>query len=578
MYRDRFQRWDVWADSGYVDALEHMLYLSDSHFPAQLTEAIQLVPPGFLLYPGISYDYEYVEGTSVQFQINCAREKGVKGVSLWYYGDMTDSTLIMLRNDIFQEPTGLPHNDVIVDNSASFQFQFNGNWEQRSGGYQGNYLISDPGEGSTTAIWYPNLVKTAKYDIFARWTSDAGNAAACYKIIKDTEEKSVIVDQRQNSDRWVFLLSDTISYDEPVSIQLSSNADGKVVADAVRLVVAKEFDLMDLNVPDSLCLELKFNRNLDKETAENISCYAVDGNIDVVSAVLNDNDPTIVTLTTTLLTPNYQYSLDIAGLQDENRRVLPSIQTEFSYIPQETHVLIDNGERNFYFYGNWIACSDGDGYLGDDYLVSTAGNGENRAQWWHFIEMDGYYEIAVKLPAGVSSAANEVSYDIMHCFGTDVVCVDQRVDDESWKVLGRFYFRAGKVASVKVTNDVSQGVVIADAVRIRRVLTFSDVESHAEDFVPASYRIYQNYPNPFNPSTTIEFEIPVSGKVILEVFSLLGQKVETMVARELQAGRHQFRFDGSNIASGVYFYRWSYFPEGRNIRPVIATKKMLLLH
>lgn len=329
---EKLQRWDVWADSGYVDALEPMLYLDDASFPNQLAEAMQLAPPDFYLYPGISYRND----ASLQFQINQVREKGGKGVTLWYYGYLSNNTLTMLKNDLFKEKASLPHNDVIVDNRSSAQFQYSGNWEQHSGGYQGNYLVAEPGDGSVIATWHPKLMKTAEYAIYARWISDSSNATdACYKIINDTEIKSVIVNQRQNSDSWIFLISDTISYDAPISIQLSNSANGKVVADAIRLVISTEFKLLDLNVPDSLHLELKFSRNLDRESAENISCYAVDGNIDVVSAILNDNDPAIVALTTTPLTDNYQYSLTIEGLQDENRNILSFTQIGFKKVSED---------------------------------------------------------------------------------------------------------------------------------------------------------------------------------------------------------------------------------------------------
>lgn len=571
---DKLQRWDVWADSGYVDALEPMLYLDDASFPYQLAEAVQLVPPGFYLYPGIVYQND----ASLQFQINQVRKKGGGGVTLWYYGYLSDNTLTILKDSLFNETVSSPHNDVIVDNSSSIQFQYSGNWEQNSGGYQGNYLVAEPSDGSVIATWHPKLMKTAEYAIYARWISDSSSATnACYKITTDTEAKSIIVNQRQNSDSWVFLISDTIFYDVPISVQLSNSANGKVVADAVRLVISTEFELLDLNVPDSLHLELKFSRNLDKESAESISCYAVDGSIDVVSTILNDNDPSIVILTTTTLTANYQYSLTIEGLQDENRNILPFTQVEFNYAPQETHLLIDNSDQNFQTYGNWTTCSNGSGYLGNDYLVSTVGNGENRAQWWHLIEKDGYYEVAVRWPAGINSPATDIPYSIMHTLGVDTVCVNQQVNGGLWNVLGCFYYRASKVVSVMVSNNIRQGVVTADAVRIRRVLETADIVPQVGDVVPSLYRLYQNYPNPFNPSTTIEFELPSSGKITLKVLNLLGQEIETLVARELRAGRHQVRFDGNGLASGVYLYRWIYLPDGQKSRPVAATKKMLLL-
>lgn len=572
---EKLQRWDIWADSGYVDALEPMLYLDDASFPYQLAKAVQLVPPDFYLYPGIGYRND----ASLQFQINQVREKDIKGVTLWYYGYLSDKTLTFLKDSLFNEKVNLPHNDIIIDNSSSIHFQYSGDWEQQSGGYQESYLVAEPGEGSAIAIWHPKLVKTAEYAIYARWVSDSTNATnACYKVISDTKTKSIIVNQRQNSSKWVFLTCDTISYDVPISIQLSNSANGKVVADAVRLEIVNEFELLDWNVPDSLHLELKFSRNLDRESAENTSCYhLVNSDVDVVSAILNDNDPSIVALTTTPLTANYQYSLTIEGLQDENGNILSFTQIGFSYTPQETYLLIDNSDQNFRTYGNWTPCTDGSGYLGTDYLVSTSGSGENRAQWWHSIEKDGYYEVSGIWPAGIDSLANDVHYSIMHSFGVDTVHVNQQTDGGQWCVLGCFYYREDKIASVAVSNDICQGVVTADAIRIRRVLETSDVDAQVNDIAPSLYRLYQNYPNPFNSSTTIEFELPLSGKTILKIFNLLGQEVETLVTRDLKPGIHQIRFDGNNLASGVYLYRWTYFPEGQNSYPIVVTKKMLLL-
>lgn len=73
--------------------------------------------------------------------------------------------------------------------------------------------------------------------------------------------------------------------------------------------------------------------------------------------------------------------------------------------------------------------------------------------------------------------------------------------------------------------------------------------------IPDNFKLYQNYPNPFNPTTTIEFDIPVQTKVVLKIYNLLGQEVAKLVNEELGAGRYEVKFDGSRIASGVYFYR-----------------------
>jgi hypothetical protein len=77
----------------------------------------------------------------------------------------------------------------------------------------------------------------------------------------------------------------------------------------------------------------------------------------------------------------------------------------------------------------------------------------------------------------------------------------------------------------------------------------------AVETVPAEYSLGQNFPNPFNPTTTIEYAIPVDGRVTIRVYNTLGEFVATAVDENRLAGIHQALFDGGNLPSGVYYYR-----------------------
>ncbi|MBO6794287.1 MAG: DUF1501 domain-containing protein [Balneolaceae bacterium] len=72
---------------------------------------------------------------------------------------------------------------------------------------------------------------------------------------------------------------------------------------------------------------------------------------------------------------------------------------------------------------------------------------------------------------------------------------------------------------------------------------------------PIAFKLHQNYPNPFNPATVIQFSLPASVKVRLQVFDLNGRLIQTLVDGTVSAGDHQIRFDGSNLANGTYVYR-----------------------
>ena len=76
-----------------------------------------------------------------------------------------------------------------------------------------------------------------------------------------------------------------------------------------------------------------------------------------------------------------------------------------------------------------------------------------------------------------------------------------------------------------------------------------------ESRLPRRVFLNTNYPNPFNSSTTIEYGLPEAGRVRIDIYDLLGRKVETLVDEDMQAGQYQAVWDASGYSSGVYFYR-----------------------
>lgn len=91
--------------------------------------------------------------------------------------------------------------------------------------------------------------------------------------------------------------------------------------------------------------------------------------------------------------------------------------------------------------------------------------------------------------------------------------------------------------------------------------------------IPDVYALSQNYPNPFNPSTTIQYDLPENGKVNLAIYNTLGEQIANLVDTRQEAGSYEIRWNASNLATGVYFYRLHV--EG--VKGFVLTKKMILM-
>jgi len=104
------------------------------------------------------------------------------------------------------------------------------------------------------------------------------------------------------------------------------------------------------------------------------------------------------------------------------------------------------------------------------------------------------------------------------------------------------------------------------------------------DIYPKQFELHQNYPDPFNPSTTISFDLPAASVVTIKIYDILGKEISTPVNQEeIDAGNQTLEFDGSNLASGVYFYKivasvpMDSDDDRLSGQSFVSTKKMMLL-
>lgn len=95
--------------------------------------------------------------------------------------------------------------------------------------------------------------------------------------------------------------------------------------------------------------------------------------------------------------------------------------------------------------------------------------------------------------------------------------------------------------------------------------------------VPTQFSLSQNYPNPFNPSTTIDYALPFTSEVRLEIYDVLGQRVAFLVNETQSAGMKTVDWNASTFASGIYLMRMIADPAENGKEKFTSVKKLILV-
>jgi photosystem II stability/assembly factor-like uncharacterized protein len=190
----------------------------------------------------------------------------------------------------------------------------------------------------------------------------------------------------------------------------------------------------------------------------------------------------------------------------------------------------------------WIA----GGYSNDQDFQSILLKTTNNGQTWSVIRFDKYQINDMYFADSLNGWAvgNDTSYSGM--------ILETHDGGENWNVqvtdlsapMNALHFKDGYGWAVG-----GNGLVL------RTDNWVSWVNTNTGETYPAKYHLYQNYPNPFNPLTNIKFALPKSDRVIIDLYSTLGQKVKTILSKRMLAGDHEIEFNAQNLASGIYYYR-----------------------
>jgi hypothetical protein len=217
--------------------------------------------------------------------------------------------------------------------------------------------------------------------------------------------------------------------------------------------------------------------------------------------------------------------------------------------------LIVHGEEASFSHGNekvaYVATSKGEGKIGSQ--LSAAGTTPKAVT--HEFNVVGFGQTFPAPPVFFAS--------IQTAYGADTATLRSRnltrsgvevmVEEEQSKetetshtteVVGYLAIEAGSVLAGVTLADGSDGDSLA-----------ASATSMENASTPKRFALVGNYPNPFNPETTIRYELPEDVHVQLEVYDMLGRRVALLVDELQRSGSHAARFNGADLASGVYLYR-----------------------
>jgi len=153
------------------------------------------------------------------------------------------------------------------------------------------------------------------------------------------------------------------------------------------------------------------------------------------------------------------------------------------------------------------------------------------------------------------------------------------VDPNDWAAQGTMLKNGQAYGTVQFNVPVINGTYGPDLVLhlnsgtdifLHTLIDFPTSIINNDESEISEFEIMQNYPNPFNSLTKIKWQLDERNYVMLKVYDVLGNEIETLVKEEMPAGLHEVNFNANNLSSGIFFYTLS--AGNKSI-----TKKMILM-
>ncbi|MCU7817135.1 MAG: hypothetical protein KZQ81_18555 [Candidatus Thiodiazotropha sp. (ex Rostrolucina anterorostrata)] len=296
----------------------------------------------------------------------------------------------------------------------------------------GTYVIADaimvvPEDAAgNTANWAFDISETGQYQVYAKWTANPNRASnASYVITDDVTDTNMTVDQRTDGSIWNLLGTFNFSQGGHYQVSLSNQADGYVIADAIKVVSVNtnpDTAIWSFSVPQagSHRVFARWTSNANRAT-------------DAQYTIVSDTGESTVSV-------NQQLDGGVWNL------------------------LGTNSFNDGVGYEVRLADQAASGEMADAIQLLPIDATPNRFSWKMPIPQTGQYAVYARWTAYPNHATN-ATYSIQSDEGVSTVQKDQQTSGAKWSWLGTFNFTQGGDYQISLTDE-ADGYVIADGIRL----------------------------------------------------------------------------------------------------------------
>jgi hypothetical protein len=231
--------------------------------------------------------------------------------------------------------------------------------------------------------------------------------------------------------------------------------------------------------------------------------------------------------------------------------------------------LMDINDRGGETFADWDADGDLDLFLpgGDGTKPYLMQNNGGNAKNWLEVRLTGVTSNRSAIGSRVTVVTGALRQIREVCMGNSYLCGSPT--DCHFGLATKSKIDSLIIKWPSGIKEVYTNVAVNQMLKLKEGDGSTDVQQQVTA-APAGFTLGQNYPNPFNPATEIVYQIALPGRVRLDVYSLTGQWVTSLVDEFKQPGQHRARFDANGLAGGVYFYRLT-------TEQSVQQKKMILV-